>query len=73
MFTGQVMAEDIVDVWKALVSGSPDKTPTLLVGHSMGGALAVWTAATKQITGLEGVVVIDVVEGTAIGRYGKDY
>eukprot|EP00878_Enallax_costatus_P031810 GHUV01034858.1.p1 GENE.GHUV01034858.1~~GHUV01034858.1.p1 ORF type:complete len:208 (+),score=45.64 GHUV01034858.1:90-626(+) len=32
----------------------------------MGGALAVWAAATKQIPGLEGVVVIDVVGGTAL-------
>eukprot|EP00775_Hariotina_reticulata_P011607 gene11607-11751_t len=65
-FAKDVMSEDIVEVWNALFSAVPDKTPTLLVGHSMGGALAVWTAATKQITGLEGVVVIDVVEGTAI-------
>ncbi|GBF94379.1 phosphatase methylesterase [Raphidocelis subcapitata] len=44
----------------------PPRVPTLLVGHSMGGALAVRAAATKQIAGLEGLVVIDVVEGTAI-------
>ncbi|GIL46545.1 hypothetical protein Vafri_3510 [Volvox africanus] len=38
----------------------------ILVGHSMGGGLAVWAAATKRIKRLEGVVVIDVVEGTAL-------
>jgi hypothetical protein len=45
----------------------PARVPTLLVGHSMGGALAVRAAASKAISGLEGVVVIDVVEGTALG------
>lgn len=38
----------------------------MLVGHSMGGGLAVWAAASRQISGLDGVVVIDVVEGTAL-------
>ncbi len=39
----------------------------MLVGHSMGGGLAVWAAASKRIRRLEGVMVIDVVEGTALG------
>ena len=46
---------------------SPARVPTLLVGHSMGAALVVRAAATGAIAGLEGVAVIDVVEGTAIG------
>lgn len=62
------MTQDIVAVWQQVFGSSPERVPTLLVGHSMGGALAVWSAATKAITGLEGVVVIDVVEGTAIGE-----
>jgi len=46
---------------------TPARTPTLLVGHSMGGGVAVWAAATTgPWPGLEGVVVVDVVEGTAI-------
>ncbi|KAL4854217.1 Protein phosphatase methylesterase 1 [Chlorella vulgaris] len=40
--------------------------PTVLVGHSMGGAFAVHAAALGGISSLAGVVVIDVVEGTAI-------
>lgn len=67
----QTMTQDIVAVWQQVFGSSGDRVPTLLVGHSMGGALAVWAAATKQITGLEGVVVIDVVEGTALGRYAR--
>ncbi|KAG2439223.1 hypothetical protein HXX76_004585 [Chlamydomonas incerta] len=38
----------------------------VLVGHSMGGGLAVWAGAAKRIKRLEGVVVVDVVEGTAL-------
>lgn len=62
------MTQDVVAVWQQVFASSPERVPTLLVGHSMGGALAVWAAATKQISGLCGVVVIDVVEGTAIGE-----
>ena len=38
----------------------------VLVGHSMGGALAVHTAALNYIKNLIGLVVIDVVEGSAL-------
>lgn len=64
----QTMTQDIVAVWQHVFGSSTERVPTLLVGHSMGGALAVWAAATKTITGLDGVVVIDVVEGTAMGE-----
>ena len=35
----------------------------VLVGHSMGGAIAVHTAASNYIKNLIALVVIDVVEG----------
>ncbi len=56
-------------LWLALYGpdASKDKVPTLLVGHSMGAAVAVWAATTKRIPSLEGLVAIDVVEGTALG------
>ena len=39
------------------------------VGHSMGAALAVWAANSGRMkAGLDGVVAIDMVEGTAIGE-----
>ena len=38
----------------------------VLVGHSMGGAIAVHVAATGLIKNLAGLVVIDVVEGLKI-------
>ena len=37
--------------------------PIILVGHSMGGALAIHCAARNYISKLIAVVVIDVVEG----------
>ncbi|KAG2499014.1 hypothetical protein HYH03_003200 [Edaphochlamys debaryana] len=47
--------------------GSGSQPPAcVLVGHSMGGGLVVWAALSKRIRRLEGVVVIDVVEGTAL-------
>lgn len=38
----------------------------VLCGHSMGGAIAVRAAAARKLSTLVGLVVIDVVEGTAI-------
>ncbi|KAG7169464.1 phosphatase methylesterase 1-like [Homarus americanus] len=40
--------------------------PCVLIGHSMGGAIAVHTAYHGYVVGLAGLVVIDVVEGTAM-------
>ena len=43
-----------------------DCPPIVLVGHSMGGAIAVHTAASNCIKNLIALVVIDVVEGSAL-------
>ncbi|KAJ3333371.1 Protein phosphatase methylesterase 1 [Blyttiomyces sp. JEL0837] len=43
-----------------------DKQEIVLVGHSMGGAVAVEAANQGKIPNLVGVAVIDVVEGTAM-------
>ena len=45
--------------------GSCDQSGVVLVGHSMGGALAA-RLAEAGIDGLAGLVVVDVVEGTAL-------
>ncbi|XP_065571773.1 protein phosphatase methylesterase 1-like [Artemia franciscana] len=59
-----IMASDVGDVLKALF---PDSSPpTVVIGHSMGGAIAVHAAVEGCIPNLIGVVVIDVVEGTAM-------
>jgi protein phosphatase methylesterase 1 len=38
----------------------------MLLTHSMGGSVAVQVAANKTLPSLAGLVVVDVVEGTAI-------
>jgi len=37
--------------------------PIVLIGHSMGGAIAVHTATANRLERLAGLIVIDVVEG----------
>jgi len=37
----------------------------ILIGHSMGGAIAVRAAAQNRIHSLAALIVIDVVEGRA--------
>ena len=39
--------QDAVAVWRAVVG--EEKPPTVLVGHSMGGAIATW-AASRQVS-----------------------
>ena len=58
------MSSDVGDVVSALYKDDPP--PIILVGHSMGGAIAVHTAHRGLISTLIGLTVIDVVEGTAM-------
>lgn len=58
--SGDTLAEDVA----AVVQATLGNTPVILVGHSMGGAVAV--RAAPLITNLSGLGVIDVVEGTAM-------
>lgn len=43
-----------------------DPPPIILIGHSMGGAIAVHVAFQRYLPSLIGLCVIDVVEGTAM-------
>jgi len=57
------MSDDVAAVMKEMF---PDEIPpAILIGHSMGGAVAVHLAYRNLIP-LLGLVVIDVVEGTAL-------
>ncbi|XVE60720.1 hypothetical protein DITRI_Ditri05aG0150800 [Diplodiscus trichospermus] len=60
----ETMCNDVFAVLKALYGGSPPAI--VLVGHSMGGSVAVHVAAKRILRSLAGLVVVDVVEGTAM-------
>jgi protein phosphatase methylesterase 1 len=55
---------DVVRVVAALYGDAVP--PLVLVGHSLGGAIAIWTAAIHKELPIVGLVVIDVVEGSAL-------
>lgn len=48
----------------AIIEVVTENSPVILVGHSMGGAVAV--RAAPLISNIAGIAVIDVVEGTAM-------
>ena len=45
----------------------PNGTPLILIGHSLGGSIAVHVGHHPGVQSLVGLIVIDVVEGTALG------
>lgn len=63
--TADQLAKDIGDVIDAITKDAPS-SPIILIGHSMGGAIAVHAAAKQKISNMVGLVVIDVVEGSAL-------
>ncbi|XP_065202397.1 protein phosphatase methylesterase 1 [Planococcus citri] len=58
------LAKDVGDVITALYPETPP--PIILMGHSMGGAIAIHTTYNHLIDTVIGLIVIDVVEGTAV-------
>lgn len=60
----ETMCNDVLAVVKAIYGDSPPAI--VLVGHSMGGSVAVHVAAKRALSSLAGLVVVDVVEGTAL-------
>lgn len=52
---------DVGKVMEVLYGENPP--PIMIIGHSMGGAIAVHTAAANHVPSLLGLCVIDVVEG----------
>ncbi|TMW44271.1 hypothetical protein DOY81_010651 [Sarcophaga bullata] len=62
--SADTLAKDIGDL---LLTIYPTNMPPIyVVGHSMGGAIAVHFASMELIPNLIGITVIDVVEGTAM-------
>lgn len=62
--SAETMAKDVGKVMEVLYGENPP--PIMIIGHSMGGAIAVHTAAANHVPSLLGLCVIDVVEGTAM-------
>lgn len=60
----ETMCNDVLAVLKTMFGDSPPAI--VIVGHSMGGSVAVHLAAKKALPSLAGLVVVDVVEGTAL-------
>ncbi|XP_052189035.1 uncharacterized protein LOC127799238 [Diospyros lotus] len=60
----ETLCNDVIAVLKTMYGDSPPAI--VLVGHSMGGSVAVHVAAKKAVSSLCGMIVVDVVEGTAM-------
>ncbi|XP_025085238.1 protein phosphatase methylesterase 1-like [Pomacea canaliculata] len=58
------LSSDVRDIIETYFGDDPP--PVILIGHSMGGAIAVHVAVQQFISSLIGLCVIDVVEGTAM-------
>jgi protein phosphatase methylesterase 1 len=58
------LSGDVLAVVKTMYGDSPPAI--VLVGHSMGGSVAIQVAANKVLPSLTGLIVVDVVEGTAM-------
>jgi protein phosphatase methylesterase 1 len=71
-FSGETLSTDsqkiITDIIKEDVEKlKSDETPRLIiVGHSMGGAIAAKTALLMDKLWMRGLILVDIVEGTAI-------
>lgn len=62
--SAETLAQDVAEVLNGIYGDSAP--PVILIGHSMGGAICVHVANMEVISSLIGIVVIDVVEGTAL-------
>ncbi|CAM0904525.1 unnamed protein product [Alopecurus aequalis] len=60
----ETLTNDVIAVIRTLYGDS--QPAIILIGHSMGGSVAVHVAARKAFRNLHGLVVVDVVEGTAM-------
>lgn len=59
-------AEQLTEDAIAIIKAKCPNSKVVLVGHSMGGAIAARAASLNLLPNLAGLIVIDVVEGTAM-------
>ncbi|XP_062513766.1 protein phosphatase methylesterase 1-like isoform X2 [Corticium candelabrum] len=59
-------SRDVSSIMKSLYKESSPPPPVVVVGHSMGGAVAAHTVFLNRIPSVVGLVLIDVVEGSAM-------
>ncbi|XP_037568516.1 protein phosphatase methylesterase 1-like isoform X1 [Dermacentor silvarum] len=64
--SADTLSNDVGNVYNAMYPDESRQPPVVLIGHSMGGAVAVHAAYKGVIPNLIGLIVIDVVEGTAL-------
>ncbi|XP_064420355.1 protein phosphatase methylesterase 1-like [Latimeria chalumnae] len=62
--SAQTMSRDVASVVMAIYGEVPP--PLLLVGHNVGGAIAIHSLACNLIPSVVGLVAIDVVEGSSM-------
>ncbi|EFJ23678.1 hypothetical protein SELMODRAFT_415578 [Selaginella moellendorffii] len=62
--SAETLCQDVLDVIRTMYKNDPPSI--VLIGHSMGGAIATRVAAKRVLRTLAGLIVVDVVEGTAI-------
>ncbi|KAJ1764419.1 Protein phosphatase methylesterase 1, partial [Coemansia sp. RSA 1824] len=58
------MVDDLVGLFDALFPNN--RREVVVVGHSMGGAIAAHAVSSKRIQNVRGLVLIDIVEGSAM-------
>ncbi|KAJ2746563.1 Protein phosphatase methylesterase 1 [Coemansia sp. BCRC 34301] len=58
------LVDDFVGVIQAMLPNN--SRDMVLVGHSMGGAVVAHAAASKRLSNITGLILIDIVEGSAM-------
>uniref|UniRef100_A0A6B2LD61 protein phosphatase methylesterase-1 n=1 Tax=Arcella intermedia TaxID=1963864 RepID=A0A6B2LD61_9EUKA len=65
-------SENLVNDTKGIIEKlNPTGSPIVLIGHSMGGAIAIRTALALPKNAVSALIVLDVVEGTAMAALPK--
>eukprot|EP00026_Physarum_polycephalum_P005422 Phypoly_transcript_05456.p1 GENE.Phypoly_transcript_05456~~Phypoly_transcript_05456.p1 ORF type:complete len:346 (+),score=47.79 Phypoly_transcript_05456:842-1879(+) len=69
--SADTLVNDTIQLLHTLYGASSTPPATILVGHSMGGAIATRVAVSGKVKGLAALAVVDVVEGSALAALGS--